>query len=193
MSSRTFRVTLSTLTLCVALAASGCSKSDDGAKTGDTPMMGAGLSGREAAADLWVKLATYKESFLSSWSDGAFDTPKPRAITVLKAFAQVADQVTGPRGFWRDQVPNELLACHSNPDDQVCEGLEKAELDFAEWDDLVSDIGRLDASRADVFLARNGDRMARYLDTFVPAQASTDAMKQTAFFDQTLKKYIAKQ
>ncbi|TNF38242.1 MAG: hypothetical protein EP329_01035 [Deltaproteobacteria bacterium] len=189
-----YRVTLTSLMLCVTFAASGCSRSEDAAPaTGEAPMMGAGLSGREAAADLWMKLASYKESFLASWDEGAFDTPKPRAITVLKAFAQVADQVTGPTGFWRDKVPNDLLACHSNPDDQVCEGLEQAWSDFAEWDDLVRDIERLDATRADVFLARNHERMLTYLATFVPAQADAAAMKQTAFFDQRLKKYVAKQ
>lgn len=90
-------------------------------------------------------------------------------------------------------MPNELLACHSNPDDQVCEGLDQAHADFAEWDELARDIGRLDATRADVFLARNHERMATYLDTYVPSQASEAGMKQTAFFDQKLKKYVAKQ
>ena len=189
------RVTLSSVVLCVALGAAGCSKGGDtpAAAPGGAPVMGAGLSGRDAATELWLRLATYRESFLSSWSEGAFETPKPRAMTVLKAFAQVVDQVTGPSGFWRDRVPNELLACHSNPDDQVCEGLDQAHADFAEWDELARDIGRLDATRADVFLARNHERMVTYLDTYVPSQASEAGMKQTAFFDQKLKKYVAKQ
>ncbi len=152
--------------------------------------MGAGFGDDAIRAKVWSRLAKHKDTHLEKW-DRALSQQDGSSATALRAFADLVDSVTGPSGFWRDAVPNELLSCHDKPDSPACEGLDAAASEFDEWDLLASKIRRLDGSRADVFLQRNGKDIVSYLDTYVPADASDVAMRQTAFFETKIRKFVA--
>ncbi|MCA9513491.1 MAG: hypothetical protein KC635_00955 [Myxococcales bacterium] len=154
------------------------------------PTAAAGFGDEDVKAELWTKLARYRETYLAGWDD-AFKTGKPRAITIVKAFKAVAEKVTGPDGFWRDEVPNNLLACHQNPDSAPCGRLEASDEELGKGDDLVREIERLDDSRADVWLQRNGERLVTYLDTMVPESPDEAAMQRTAFYTQRIAPNVA--
>lgn len=147
--------------------------------------------GDEAAAALWQKLAR-----LSAWLpsfEGALSDPEPEAKTVLAAFAALVDKVGGPSGFWRDTVPNELLSCHREPEQPVCRKLDEGLPELTDGEALARQIGRLDETRAEVFLARNADAMLRWVETFAPSDASADAMRKTSYWQEKLAPAVAGQ
>jgi hypothetical protein len=156
-----------------------------------TGELAAGFGGDAVKNDLWKKLATYRSSYLSSWSSDAFTRPNPRAATVLAAFKQVAEKVSGPDGFWRETVPNEVFSCASQPESAVCRNLDSSFEELRGFDTLISRLDRLDSSRADVFLSRNHAELGKYLETYVPDQPSAESMRQTAFYADKLEKWVA--
>lgn len=152
----------------------------------------ASLAGdEEVTAALWARLGKAK-AWLPTFEE-ALAEPEPEARTVLAAFAALADKVAGPSGFWRDMVPNELLACHKEPDQNVCRRLSESLPELTDGEALARSIGRLDASRAEVFLARNAEAMLRWVEMFAPSEPSAAAMRLTTFWEQRLAPAVAGQ
>jgi len=152
----------------------------------------ASLAGDEAITTaLWARLGKAR-AWLPRFGE-AFADPEPEARTVLAAFAALAEEVAGPSGFWRDTVPNELLACHRDPDQAVCRRLTESLPELTDGEAMARSIGRLDASRAEVFLARNAEAMLRWVETFAPSEPSAAAMRLTTFWEQRLAPAVAGQ
>ncbi|HRE91216.1 MAG TPA: hypothetical protein PK095_19005, partial [Myxococcota bacterium] len=126
-----------------------------------TSEAGASLGSGDPEAALWRRLQT-----LSSWLptfEEALKDPEPEPDTVLSAFASVADKLASERGFWRDQVPNELLRCERDPAQRACKKLDESLPAITEGEALARQIRRLDASRAGVFLSRNAETLLAWL------------------------------
>jgi len=153
---------------------------------------GASLAGdADVAATLWLRLSRLK-AWLPTFEE-AFTNPEPEARTVLAAFAALAEKIGGPSGFWRDTVPNELLACHKDPDQAVCRRLMEALPELTDGESIARSIGRLDASRAQLFLSRNADAMLQWVQTFAPSEPTAAAMRLTSFWEQKLAPAVAGQ
>lgn len=152
--------------------------------TGDTTEAGASLGSGDTEAALWRRLQT-----LSSWLptfEEALKDPEPEPKTVLSAFATVADKLASERGFWRDQVPNELLRCERDPAQRACKKLDESLPAITEGEALARQIRRLDETRADVFLTRNAETLLTWLHDFAPRDNSEEAMRQTGFWEKEL-------
>lgn len=149
-----------------------------------------GIEG-DPTVTLWSRLAK-----LGAWLptfEEALKDPKPEPKTVLAAFATVAEKVAGPDGFWRDTVPNDLLQCHKEPDQSVCRRLSESLPELSDGEALARTIGRLDESRAGVFLERNAEAMSAWLASFAPSEPTAAAMRTTAFWEQKLAPAVAGQ
>lgn len=149
-----------------------------------TSEAGASLGSGDTEAALWRRLQT-----LSSWLptfEAALKDPEPEAKTVLSAFATVADKLASERGFWRDQVPNELLRCERDPEQRACKKLGESLPAITEGEALARQIRRLDETRADVYLSRNAATLLEWLHDFAPRDASEEAMRQTGFWEKEL-------
>lgn len=152
----------------------------------------ASLAGHEdPEAALWVRLGQAR-AWLPTF-EAALSDPAPEARTVLAAFATLADALAGPSGFWRDAVPNELLACHRAPEQTVCRRLSESLPELTDGEALARSIRRLDPSRAEVFLARNAEAMLRWVELFAPSEPSATAMRLTAFWALRLAPAVAGQ
>lgn len=149
-----------------------------------------GIEGDPGVA-LWTRL-TKLRAWLPTF-DEAFKDSAPEPRTVLAAFATVAEKVAGPAGFWRDTVPNELLECHKEPEQGVCRRLSESLPELSDGEALARSIGRLDESRAGVFLERNAEAMSAWLASFAPSEPTEAAMKTTAFWEQKLAPAVAGQ
>lgn len=165
----------------------------NGGSRAPEPSAGASLGGGEAEpkAVLWARIAK-----LGAWLptfESALMDPEPEAKTVLAAFATLAEKVGGPSGFWRDQVPNEILSCHREPEQAVCKRLQEALPELTDGESLARSIGRLDGSRAELFLERNAGEMLQWVQTFAPSEPSATAMKQTTFWEAKLGPAVAGQ
>lgn len=145
----------------------------------------------DVATALWLRLGKAK-AWLPTF-EAAFADPEPEAKTVLAAFAALAEKVAGPTGFWRDAVPNELLACHKDPDQAVCRRLSESLPELTDGEALARSIGRLDPSRADLFLTRNAEAMLLWVDMFAPTEPTAAAMRLTSFWEQKLAPAVAGQ
>jgi len=145
----------------------------------------------DASAALWLRMSRLK-SWLPTFEE-AFTNPEPEAKTVLAAFAALAEKVGGPAGFWRDTVPNELLACHKDPDQAVCRRLNESLPELTDGESLARSIGRLDETRAQLFLSRNADAMLQWVQMFAPSEPTAAAMRLTSFWEQKLAPAVAGQ
>jgi len=153
---------------------------------------GASLAGEsDVVAALWLRMSKLK-AWLPTF-EAAFTDPEPEAKTVLAAFATLASKVAGPTGFWRETVPNELLECHKEPDQAVCRRLSESLPELTDGESLARSIGRLDETRAQLFLSRNADAMLQWVQMFAPTDASAAAMRQTSFWEQKLAPAVAGQ
>ena len=145
--------------------------------------MAAGVGGGSNTLGLWKRLGNYGDEYLRAWKSSLAD-PDPAPRDVLDAFNELAYAVTGPRGFWRDTVPNKWLGCASDAGAPACKTLTAN--DWASWDKLQEEIGNVPSGQEAAFIAKNGKRMMAYLDTYVPEAPSMSGMKQTAFFKAEL-------
>lgn len=158
----------------------------------DVRSAGASLGGEsDVAAALWLRMSRLK-AWLPTFEE-AFTNPEPEARTVLAAFAALAEKVAGPSGFWRDTVPNELLACHKEPDQAVCRRLSEFLPELTDGESLARSIGRLDESRAQLFLSRNAEAMLQWVQMFAPSEPTAAAMRLTSFWEQKLAPAVAGQ
>lgn len=151
---------------------------------------GAASGTRDASKVLWQRLAAYQDSYLGAWRD-AFQESEPDPTDVLDAWSEVASKVTGPTGFWRETVPNQWFGCPDDPGAPMCRKLGQLGPELSAWDTLQEEIGALEPGRERAFLAKNADRMLRYLDTYVPSAPSDTGMRDTAFFRENLQVEIA--
>ncbi len=144
--------------------------------------------GAEASAALWARMAKLR-AWLPSFEE-AFKDPEPEAKTVLSAFAALADKLAGPKGFWRDTVPNEILDC-ARGEQPVCQKLAEALPELTDGEAMARSIGRLDSTRAELFLSRNAEALLAWVDVFAPSEPSAQGMRGTTFWEQKLAPAVA--
>jgi len=131
---------------------------------------------------VWNELAAHEETYLTAYAD-YFQEGDKDPLEMLSAFNELAYQVTGAGGLWRDTVPNKYFGCQVNEDFKICIELKKAEETFARWDAFQSRAAEVDtSSRARKFIYRHGDEMREYLRIFVPGNESLSAVQATPFF-----------
>ncbi len=140
-----------------------------------------GVGGGKAVAHVWAKMATYDSSYLKRWSDVLHQEPSSPA-EVVDAFNELAFAVTGPKGFWRDTLPNSWLGCQNNPESEPCLKLKEAEPELQKWDKIQAKLSKMSDRKAKRFLSRNEARMMAYFDNYVPSDPSASAMKETGFY-----------
>ncbi len=140
---------------------------------------------------VWNDLASHEDTYLAAYAD-YFQEGDTDALELISAFNELAFQVTGAGGLWRDTVPNKYFGCQMNDDFKICVELKKAEETFAEWDAFQTRAGEIDSShQATRFIIRHGDEMREYLRTFVPNNESLSAVQETPFFDQKFAPSLA--
>lgn len=140
---------------------------------------------------VWNELASHEDTYLAAYAD-YFQEGDTDALELLGAFNELAYQVTGSGGLWRDTVPNKYFGCQMNADFEICVELERAEETFAKWDAFQRQASEVDSShQAARFILRNGDQMQEYLQTFVPANESLSAVQDTPFFGQKFAPSLA--
>jgi hypothetical protein len=173
---------------------------DDPAKAGgiDWPMPGAeanpavGASAfsrggsNQGALAIWKRLSKYGGSFLKHWRQSLDSADMPSHTDVVDAFNELALAVTGPTGFWRKTVPNRWFGCEAMADSAPCKKLSSMYKELEQWDAIQKQIESLEGNQATQFLARNEARISLYLDTYVPAEPSADAMRTTPFYQKHL-------
>jgi hypothetical protein len=152
------------------------------------PADAAGVS-RAAGPDVWAALATHEKTYLKAWR-GAFTNPKPEPQDVLDAFAEVVNAVTGPGGFWRTTVPNSWFGCEAEPAGAVCQRLAELAPDFAAWDAFLVEMAAVDPAQVPKVLEKNRQKLADYLESYVPSERSLSGMKATAFYAAHLKTVV---
>ena len=155
------------------------------ASAGGTQSFGRGDGGSHTSGEVWQKLGVHAETFLKTWRSQLRE-PSAAPSEVLDAFNELAYQITGPTGFWRKTLPQQWLGCSANPDSEACVSVAKVLGELSQWDDIQKRIGGLEASQAKAFLERNAGRMLAYLETYVPAEASSSGMKDTDFYKKKL-------
>ncbi|MFH1530570.1 MAG: hypothetical protein ABIK09_07535 [Pseudomonadota bacterium] len=140
---------------------------------------------------VWNELASHEDTYLTAYAD-YFQEGDTDALELLSAFNELAFQVTGEGGLWRDTVPNKYFGCQANDDFEICVELRRAEETFAKWDAFQRQASELDSGfQATKFIVRHGDEMREYLRTFVPANESLSAVQNTPFFAQNFAHSIA--
>ena len=140
---------------------------------------------------VWNELASHEDTYLAAYAD-YFQEGDTDALELLGAFNELAYQVTGNGGLWRDTVPNKYFGCQMNDDFKICVELKRAEATFAKWDAFQRQASEVDSSHgAARFIIRHGDEMQEYLRTFVPANESLSAVQDTPFFDQQFAPSLA--
>ena len=131
--------------------------------------------------ELVGKLAGFESAYLRQWRD------KLHVATVdpLDAVGATVELMTQVDKFWKVTVPMEWLGCRTDPKSEACVNHGKLIKDLRRADDLKHEMERLDRSAAALsWLRKNGNRLAVYLDTFVPAETSDSAMRATAFWTE---------
>ncbi len=146
--------------------------------------------GAEASAALWTRMAKLRV-WLPSFEE-AFKDSEPEAKTVLSAFAVLADKLAGPKGFWRETVPNEILDC-ARAEQPVCKKLAEAMPELTDGEAMARAIGRLDSTRAELFLSRNAEALLTWVDIFAPTEPTAQGMRATTFWEQKLAPAVAGQ
>ncbi len=132
--------------------------------------------------EIWTDLAAYEDSYLSAYAD-YFQEGDTDPLELLSAFNELAFQVTGAGGIWRDTVPNKFFGCQMNEDFEICIEFEKAEASLAKWDAFQEKAAEVDSGfTATKFIVRHGAEMREYLQTFVPENESLSAVQATPFF-----------
>ena len=153
---------------------------------GESDGMAVGMSGKSQR--VWQRLGDHQGDFLRAWKGAFSENPKSADPNdVLDAFNEMAVAVTGPTGFWRDQVGNKWYGCAKNGDTGVCQALSKASGEFTNWDDFQDEVGDLNARQAARYIARHHERLMGYLDRYVPAEPTETAMRKTSFYAERLK------
>jgi len=158
-----------------------------------TPSLAAGGLGRgqnQGALTLWRRLSKYSGTFLKAWRQSLEAADMPTAGDVVDAFNELALAVTGPTGFWRKTVPNRWLGCDAMAESAPCKKVASLQKELEQWDAIQKQIENLEADQANQFLARNEARITLYLDTYVPAEPSADAMKSTPFYKKNLAEVL---
>ena len=140
---------------------------------------------------VWNELASHEDTYLAAYAD-YFQQGDTDALDLLAAFNELAFQVTGAGGLWRDTVPNKYFGCQMNDDFKICVELKKAEEVFAKWDAFQTQASEVDSShQAARFIIRHGAEMEEYLRTFVPANESLSAVQETPFFTRQFAPSLA--
>ncbi len=140
---------------------------------------------------VWNDLASHEDTYLVAYSD-YFQEGDTDALELLSAFNELAFQVTGAGGLWRDTVPNKYFGCQMNDDFEICVELKKAEEAFAKWDAFQQKAAEIDSGfQATKFIVRHGGEMREYLQTFVPANESLSAVQDTPFFARNFAPSLA--
>lgn len=132
-----------------------------------------------AVRDVVAKLSTYEITYLRQWRE-KLHAPTVEPLDAVGATLELMAQVDK---FWKITVPNEWLGCRNDPRSEQCVHHAKLIKELRRVDDLRHDMERLDRSGAALnWLRKNGNRVAVYLDTFVPAETSDSAMRATPFW-----------
>lgn len=147
---------------------------------------GGGNVAASAGAELWTRLKAYDQTYLKTWRQALASDAPPSPDDIVDAFNELAFAVTGPAGFWRQQVPNRWFGCANEAGSAPCLRLGEMSKELTAWDDIQKQIGELDAGRAGYFLAHNQARIVKYLETYVPATPSFAGMKETPFYKTRL-------
>ncbi|MFT7623667.1 MAG: hypothetical protein ACI9WU_002850 [Myxococcota bacterium] len=138
-------------------------------------------SGGKAMQHVWKRMAQYEGSYLRTWASALSQEPAS-PMEVVDAFNELAFAVTGPKGFWRDTLPNKWLGCQTNGDTEPCQRLATQASELARWDEIQAQMTKLPEKKARRFLGRNEARLMAYFDNYVPLQPSASAMKETGFY-----------
>jgi len=140
---------------------------------------------------VWNELAAHDETYLAAYAD-YFQEGDRDPLEMLSAFNELAYQVTGAGGLWRETVPNKYFGCQVNEDFEICMELKRAEETFAQWDafqERAAEVdGRLHAAR---FIILHGDEMRAYMRIFVPGNESLSAVQATPFFAKNFAPSLA--
>ena len=140
--------------------------------------------GKTVKQAVWNDLAAHEDTYLAAYTD-YFQEGDTDPLELLSAFNELAFQITGAGGLWRDTVPNKFFGCQANEDFEICVQLKKAEETFARWDAFQDAAAGIDSTfKATKFITGRGDEMQEYLRTFVPANESLSAVQATPFFAQ---------
>lgn len=143
------------------------------------------VAGPTAPAEFWNRLKDFDGSYLKNWR-AQLQADPASATDVVDAFNELAIQVTGPTGFWRKTVPEQWLGCKENGETPPCQKMAELKSELAQWDAISQQISALPPEKAKAFVQKNLARMNAYLDTYVPVEPSSEAMKKTAFFQKHL-------
>ncbi len=134
-----------------------------------------------AVQDLVGKLAGFESAYLRQWKGKLHMS----TVDPLDAVGATIELMAQDDKFWKVTVPMEWLGCKSDPKSEACMNHTKLVKDLRRADDLKREMERLDRSAAALtWLRKNGNRLAVYLDTFVPAETSDSAMRATPFWTE---------
>lgn len=137
---------------------------------------------RTVKQEVWTDLASYEDSYLSAYAE-YFQEGDTDPLELLSAFNELAFQVTGAGGIWRDTVPNKFFGCQANADFEICIEFKKADAFLTKWDAFQEQAAAVDSRfTAGKFIVRHGAKMREYLHTFVPENESLSAVQATPFF-----------
>jgi hypothetical protein len=141
--------------------------------------MGPMDAGDPAVNDVVAKLLPFESTYLRHWKDKLHAVP----VEPLDAVGATLELMAQVDKFWKITVPMEWLGCKSDPRNEACVAHSKLLKDLRRVDDLRHDMERLDRSPAALsWLRKNSNRVAVYLDTFVPTETSDSAMRATPFW-----------
>ena len=143
-------------------------------------------SGKRMEQNLWKELSRYEETFLRNYF-ASLDKGQKSCLELIAGFNELAYSVTGHGGLWRQTVRNKYFGCGMNEHMTVCQQLKAAEKDFAQWDALQQKSMRISTERqACRFLRKHGNKMERYIRTYVPQDESFSSVRATPYFSQNL-------
>ena len=128
-----------------------------------------------------AKLAPLEGVYLRQWKE------KLHASTVepLDAVGAVLEVMVQVDKFWKITVPTQWLGCAAEPENELCVKYRKMLKDLRKSDDLRHELEHLNRSVAALgWLRKNGDRVAAYVDTYVPTDTSESAMRTTPFWTE---------
>jgi len=132
-----------------------------------------------AVQELVAKLAGHEVAYLRHWKD-KLHAPTVDPLDAVGATLELMVQVDK---FWKVTVPMDWLGCRHDARSEACVSHSKLIKDFRRAEELRRDMERLDRGPAALnWLRKNNDRVAVYLETFVPTETSDSAMRATPFW-----------
>jgi hypothetical protein len=124
------------------------------------------------------RLAPLQDSWLRTWK-GPLQAPGADAMTVVEALTDLAVQVTGPTGLWRQTLPTNWLGCPNQPDLPACKQIRAASGQFADLDALQSELARVRPGDAADFLSSRQAYLLQWMADWVPAEGSLSGLSAT--------------